>query len=101
MWWVCSVLALPLQKQFKIIWFPKIEFVYLPYKEIKVMKNIVLHLLASIGAFGLAVLTMQGVTQQFIHFADPINEMAVCVLALMGGVAAMFGVVEGIKEQFK
>jgi hypothetical protein len=63
------------------------------------MKNIVLHLLASIGAFGLAVLTMQGVTQQFIHFADPINEMAVCVLALMGGVAAMFGVVEGIKEQ--
>jgi hypothetical protein len=83
-----SACRLPLQKQFKIIWFPKlIEFVYLPYKEIKVMKNIVLHLLASIGAFGLAVLTMQGVTQQFIHFADPINEMAVCVLALMGGVA--------------
>ena len=38
MWWVGSVLALPLQKFFKIIWFPEKLFIYLQYKEIKVMK---------------------------------------------------------------
>jgi hypothetical protein len=64
------------------------------------MKNTVLHLLAAIGAFGVAVGLMQGFIQQFISFADPINEMAMCVLALMMGSIEMFVVVEDIKKRF-
>ena len=62
------------------------------------MKNIVLHLLASIGSFGIAVGLMQGFIQQFISFADPINEMAMCVLMLMLGTAFMGVVVSDVKE---
>ena len=53
------------------------------------MKNIVLHLLAAIGSFGIAVGLMQGFIQQFISFEDPINEMAMCVLMLMMGTVFM------------
>lgn len=63
------------------------------------MKNIVLHLLASIGSFGIAVGLMQGFIQRFISFADPINEMAMCVLMLMLGTAFMGVVVSDVKEQ--
>ena len=42
------------------------------------MKNIIVHLLAAVGSFGIAVGLMQGFIQQFISFEDPINEMA-CV----------------------
>jgi uncharacterized membrane protein required for colicin V production len=63
------------------------------------MKNIVLHLLAAIGSFGIAVGLMQGFIQQFISFEDPINEMAMCVLTLMMGTAFMCVVVSDIKEQ--
>ena len=63
------------------------------------MKNIVLHLLASIGSFGIAVGLMQGFIQQFISFADPINEMAMCVLMLMMGTVFMGVVVSEVKEQ--
>ena len=63
------------------------------------MKNIVLHLLASIGSFSIAVGLMQGFIQQFISFADPINEMAMCVLMLMLGTAFMGVVVSDVKEQ--
>ena len=99
MWWMGSVLALPLQKFFKIIWFPEKLFIYLQYKEIKVMKNIVLHLLAAIGSFGIAVGLMQGFIQQFISFEDPLNEMAMCVLMLMMGTVFMGVVVGDVKEQ--
>ena len=63
------------------------------------MKNIVLHLLAAIGSFGIAVGLMQGFIQQFISFEDPINEMAMCVLMLMMGTAFTCVVVSDIKEQ--
>jgi len=63
------------------------------------MKNIVLHLLAAIGSFGIAVGLMQGVVQEFITFADPINEMAMCVLMLMMGTVFMGVVVSDVKEQ--
>jgi hypothetical protein len=62
------------------------------------MKNIVLHLLAAIGSFGIAVGLMQGFIQQFISFADPINEMAMCVLMLMMGTVFMGVVVSEVKE---
>ena len=63
------------------------------------MKNIITHLFASIGSFGIAVGLMQGFIQQFISFADPINEMAMCVLMLMLGTAFMGVVVSEVKEQ--
>ena len=63
------------------------------------MKNIVLHLLAAIGSFGIAVGLMQGFIQQFISFEDPINEMAMCVLMLMMGTVFMGVVVSEVKEQ--
>ena len=63
------------------------------------MKNIVLHLLAAIGSFGIAVGLMQGFIQQFISFEDPINEMAMCVLMLMMGTVFMGVVVTEVKEQ--
>jgi len=63
------------------------------------MKNIVLHLLAAIGSFGIAVGLMQGFIQQYISFADPINEMAMCVLMLMMGTVFMGVVVSEVKEQ--
>ena len=74
-------------------------FVYLQYKEIKVMKNIVLHLLAAIGAFAIAVGLMQGIVQEYISFADPLNEMAMCVAMLMMGTVFMGVVVTEVKEQ--
>jgi hypothetical protein len=63
------------------------------------MKNIVLNLLAAIGSFGIAVGLMQGVVQEFITFADPINEMAMCVLMLMMGTVFTGIAVSEIKEK--
>jgi hypothetical protein len=63
------------------------------------MKNIVLHLLAAVGSFGIAVGLMQGVVQEFITFADPINEMGMCVLTLMMGTVFTGIAVSEIKEQ--
>ena len=63
------------------------------------MKNIVLHLLAAIGSFAIAVGLMQGFIQQFISFEDPINEMAMCVVMLMMGTVFMGVVVSEVKEQ--
>ena len=63
------------------------------------MKNIVLHLLAAVGAFAIAVGLMQGIVQEFISFADPINEMAMCVLMLMAGTVFTGVAVSDIKEQ--
>jgi hypothetical protein len=63
------------------------------------MKNIVLHLLAAVGSFGIAVGLMQGFIQQFISFEDPINEMAMCVLMLMMGTVFTGIAVSEIKEK--
>jgi hypothetical protein len=65
------------------------------------MKNIILHLLAAVGSFGVAVGLMQGFIQQYISFADPINEMAMCVLSLMMGVAMMCVAVSDIRTMVK
>ena len=63
------------------------------------MKNIALHLLAAIGSFAIAVGLMQGIVQEYISFADPLNEMAGCVLMLMMGTVFTGVVVTEIKEQ--
>ncbi len=65
------------------------------------MKNIVLHLLAAVGSFGIAVGLMQGFIQQFISFEDPINEMAMCVLMLMMGTVFTGIAVSDIKEKLQ
>ena len=63
------------------------------------MKNIITHLLAAVGAFAIAVGLMQGIVQEFISFADPINEMAMCVLMLMMGTVFTGIAVSEIKEK--
>jgi len=65
------------------------------------MKNIITHLLAAVGSFGIAVGLMQGFIQQFISFEDPINEMAMCVLLLMMGTAFTGVAVSEIKEKLQ
>jgi hypothetical protein len=65
------------------------------------MKNIVLHSLAAVGSFGIAVGLMQGVVQEFITFADPINEMAMCVFMLMAGTVFTGVAVSDIKEKLQ
>ena len=65
------------------------------------MKNIVLHSLAAVGSFGIAVGLMQGVVQEYITFADPINEMAMCVFMLMAGTVFTGVAVSDIKEKLQ
>jgi len=65
------------------------------------MKNIVLNVLAAVGAFSVAVGLMQGVVQEFITFADPINEMAMCVFMLMAGTVFTGVAVSDIKEKLQ
>ena len=65
------------------------------------MKNIVLHSLAAVGSFGIAVGLMQGVVQEFITFADPINEMGMCVIMLMMGSAFTCVAVSDVREKLK
>ena len=65
------------------------------------MKNIVLHSLAAVGSFGIAVGLMQGVVQEFITFADPLNEMGMCVLTLMMGTVFTGIAVSDIKEKLQ
>ncbi len=65
------------------------------------MKNIITHLLAAVGSFGIAVGLMQGFIQQFISFEDPINEMAMCVLMLMMGTVFTGIAVSDIKEKLQ
>ena len=56
------------------------------------MKNLSIDykfLTVTICSFGIAFGLMQGVIQEYIYFADPLNEMGVCALALgMGTIAA-------------
>jgi hypothetical protein len=63
------------------------------------MKNIITHLLAAVGSFGIAVGLMQGIVQEFISFSDPLNEMGMCVLMLMMGTVFTGIAVSEIKEK--
>ena len=63
------------------------------------MKNIITHLLAAVGAFAIAVGLMQGIVQEFISFAAPLNEMGMCVIILMLGTGFTAVAVTEIKEQ--
>ena len=65
------------------------------------MKSIVLHLMAAVGSFGIAVGLMQGIVQEYISFADPINEMAMCVAMMMLGSIFAAVAVSDIKETLK
>lgn len=65
------------------------------------MKNIILHLLGAVGAFMLAVGLMQGIVQEYVSFADPLNEMFMCVGMLMLGTIFTIVAVGEIKETFK
>ena len=49
-------------------------------------------LVIALGALGLGLLTMAGVVQNYIHFADPLNEMAFAFTAMFGGVLCMLGI---------
>ena len=49
-------------------------------------------LVAALGALGLGLLTIAGVVQNYIHFADPLNEIGFAFMAMFGGVVSLFGI---------
>jgi hypothetical protein len=49
-------------------------------------------LVVALGALGLGLLTIAGVVQNYIHFADPLNEMGFAFMAMFGGVVSLFGI---------
>ncbi len=49
-------------------------------------------LVGAICAFTLAIGTVQGVVQNYIHFADPFNEIGFAFTALFLGVILCFGI---------
>ena len=49
-------------------------------------------LVLALSALGLGFLTMAGTVQDFIHFADPLNEMAFAFMAMFGGVMFSLGI---------
>lgn len=61
------------------------------------MRNKILNLLGAVGSFGLAVGLMNGSVQEVVSFADPLNEMVMCVAALMMG--SMFMIALFSKEK--
>ena len=63
----------------------------------KVTVNI-LNLIAAIAAFVVAYLIVNGTAQSLIHFADPLNEMATCFMALMLGMGLTVSSFERVKS---
>ena len=49
-------------------------------------------LVVALGALGLGLLTIAGIVQNYIHFADPLNEMAFAFMAMFGGIVGLFGI---------
>jgi len=49
-------------------------------------------LIASVSAIGISYLTMNGVTQNYINFVDPFNEMAFAGMAFFLGIAFTFNI---------
>ena len=58
-------------------------------------------ILLSVLAFTVAYMTMQGTLQKHIYFADPLNEMAFCVMAIMIGFLYMYLGIANTVEAFK
>ncbi len=50
------------------------------------------YLVGAVGALSLGLLTMAGVVQNYIHFADPFNEIGFAFTALFLGVILCFGI---------
>ena len=50
------------------------------------------YLVGAISALSLGLLTMAGVVQNYIHFADPLNEMAFAFTAMFGGIMFLLGI---------
>ena len=46
----------------------------------------------SLGCISVSILTVAGVIQNYIHFADPLNEIAFASMSLFGGVLFLLGV---------
>jgi len=63
-------------------------------KIIKVMLNKIdfRFLAGALISLIISLLTIAGITQQLIHFADPINEFAFTVMALMLSITFLFGI---------
>jgi len=49
-------------------------------------------LVIALGALGVGLRTMAGVVQNYIHFADPLNEMAFAFTAMFGGIMFLLGI---------
>ena len=85
------------KKKHKKGWRSEEQFVYYGRnKEIKIkvmLKKIDFKfLIASVGALSVGLLTMAGVIQHYIHFADPLNEMAFASMAMFGGIIFALGI---------
>jgi len=49
-------------------------------------------LIIALGALSLSYLTMAGIIQKYIHFVNPINEMAFACITMTMGVVCLFGI---------
>ena len=49
-------------------------------------------LVLALSAISLSLLTIAGVVQNYIHFADPLNEMGFAFIAMFGGVLFALGI---------
>jgi uncharacterized membrane protein required for colicin V production len=54
------------------------------------MKNYQI-LLTAIGSFFVGVSILNGTAQQYVYFADPLNELGCAVIALTMGTLCIFG----------
>ena len=83
------------KEKHKKTWISEEQFVYLPYnKIIKVMLKKIdfKFLVIALSALSLGLLTMVGFVQSYIHFADPLNEMAFAFMAVFMGIVCLFGI---------
>jgi len=49
-------------------------------------------LVLALGAISLSLLTIAGIVQNYIHFADPLNEMGFAFMAMFGGIMFLLGI---------
>ena len=49
-------------------------------------------LVLALSALGLGFLTLAGAIQNYIHFADPLNEIAFTLMAMFGGIMFSLGI---------
>jgi hypothetical protein len=59
------------------------------------------HTIYCLVAFKVAFMTMQGTLQNYVKFADPLNEMFFCVGALMIGFLYLYAASTDIYEVIK